>query len=164
MYYYLIIFFENNNDLISTSYLKKLCEEKSSDSIFITTEVINTKEESVKINLDNSISNKVKNENCFITILAEEKETYNIVMNYDVLIIEKEKEKERNGKNISIIIGIIIVCLVVIVIIVIIGYFLYKYFLKKKIKTEEELLKGINGVDVNLNEDNQSSLNNDERI
>ena len=164
VFYYIFIFFDNKNSLISPSYLKSISEEENSDSKYIIKEVINTKENFIKIGLNSNIADKIKSQNNFITILAEEKETYNIIMNYDVLINNSNEENNQGEGNTPLIIGIIILCIFVIILIVALGYLAYKYFLKKKVKTDEELLKGINNVDVNVTEDNQSSLNNDEGI
>ena len=162
--YYIFIFFDNKNSLISPSYLKSISEEENSDSKYIIREVINTKENFIKISINSNIADKIKSQNNFITILAEEKETYNIIMNYDVLINNSNEENNQGEGNTPLIIGIIILCIFVIILIVALGYLAYKYFLKKKVKSDEELLKGINNVDVNVTEDNQSSLNNDEGI
>ncbi len=44
------------------------------------------------------------------------------------------------------------------------GYFAYKFFLKKKVKTDKELLEGINAVDAALDDENKSPLNYDEGL
>ncbi len=94
-------------------------------------------------------------------------------MNYDIIVNipkdePKEEENEEKGKETIFFIGIIVLCLVVIIIIVVLGYFAYKFFLKKKTKTDEELYKDIDGVDASLdiesNAEGNSQLNNDERI
>ena len=86
-------------------------------------------------------------------------------MNYDVLINSpEEKQKEGNGKNSGFIVGIIFLIIFIIILIVVLGYFAYKFFLKKKVKTEEELLEGINAVDASMNDENKSPLNYDEGL
>jgi hypothetical protein len=163
--YKIYIFFEDENKNISSSYLKDISEKEQTDSIKIITKEINTNTDNIKIPLNSEISDKIKYKKSFITVLAEEKEIYNIIMNYDVIINKPEKKEEEKGeKNTLMIVGLIFLCLLIIVLIVALGYFAYKFFLKKKVKTDEELLKGINGVDIAMDEENKAQLNNDEGI
>ena len=163
--YKIYIFFEDENKNISSSYLKDISEKEQTDSIKIITKEINTNTDNIKIPLNSEISDKIKYKKSFITVLAEEKEIYNIIMNYDVIINKQEKKEEDKGeKNTLMIVGLIFLCLLIIVLIVALGYFAYKFFLKKKVKTDEELLKGINGVDIAMDEENKAQLNNDEGI
>ena len=163
--YKIYIFFEDENKNISSSYLKDISEKEQTDSIKIITKEINTNTDNIKIPLNSEISDKIKYKKSFITVLAEEKEIYNIIMNYDVIINKPEKKEEDKGeKNTLMIVGLIFLCLLIIVLIVALGYFAYKFFLKKKVKTDEELLKGINGVDIAMDEENKAQLNNDEGI
>ena len=163
--YKIYIFFEDENKNISSSYLKDISEKEQTDSIKIITKEININTDNIKIPLNSEISDKIKYKKSFITVLAEEKEIYNIIMNYDVIINKPEKKEEEKGeKNTLMIVGLIFLCLLIIVLIVALGYFAYKFFLKKKVKTDEELLKGINGVDIAMDEENKAQLNNDEGI
>ena len=170
--YSIYFFYDDKNENISPSFLKAI-KNAESDSISIITEKINTKDNIIKIELNNEDINKIKNQKYFITVLAEEKEFYNIIMNYDILINipkeePKEEENEEKGKETIFFVGIIVLCLFVIILIVVLGYFAYKFFLKKKKKTDEELYKGIDGVDVSLdvesNAEGNSQINNDEGI
>ena len=162
--YNIFIFFGDKIEFISTSYLKNLSEENKSDSIFIIKEEINTKDNNIKILLNSNISDKLKKEKCFITVLAEEKEKYQIIMNYDILLSNPKEEQKEAGMNTGLIVFLIFLILIVFILIVILGYLAYKFFLKKKAKTDEEILKGIDGMDANLNDENKSPLNYDEGI
>ena len=163
--YNIFIFFDTKIEYISPTYLINKKEEGNTNLNYIITEEINSKENEIKIQLKGNIADKIKNEKSLITVLAEEKEIYNIIMNYDVLINSpEEKQKEGNGKNSGFIVGIIFLIIFIIILIVVLGYFAYKFFLKKKVKTEEELLEGINAVDASMNDENKSPLNYDEGL
>ena len=163
--YNVFVFFDTKIEFISITYLINKIEDKNTNSDYILKEEINTKENEIKIPIKGNIAEKIKNEKSLITVLAEEKEIYNIIMNYDVLInTPEEKQKEGNGKNSGFIVGIIFLIIFIIILIVVLGYFAYKFFLKKKVKTDEELLEGINAVDASLNDENKSPLNYDEGL
>ena len=163
--YNIFIFFDTKIEYISPTYLINKKEEGNTNLNYIITEEINSKENEIKIQLKGNIADKIKNEKSLITVLAEEKEIYKIIMNYDVLINSpEEKQKEGNGKNSGFIVGIIFLIIFIIILIVVLGYFAYKFFLKKKVKTEEELLEGINAVDASMNDENKSPLNYDEGL
>ena len=163
--YNIFIFFDTEIDFISPNYLIDKKKDAIPDSNYIITEEINTKENMIKISLNANIADKINKEKSLITVLAEEKEIYNIIMNYDVLINNpKEEEKEGKGKNSGFIVGIIFLIIFIIVLIVVLGYFAYKFFLKKKVKTDKELLEGINAVDAALDDENKSPLNYDEGL
>ena len=162
--YNIYVIFDDKIVSISPSIIKNISENENSDLIYIITKQINTKDDFIKISLNNNVAEQILKEKCFITILAEEKEIYNIIMNYDVLINIPKEQNEGEGKNAGFIIGIIFLCIFIIILIVVGGYFSYKFFLKKKTKTDEEILKGIDGVDVTLDDENKSPLNYDEGL
>ena len=163
--YYIFIIFDEKINLISPSILKNIYENENSDFEYIITQRINTKDDSIQIELKSNIADKIVTQKCFITILAEEKDTYNILMNYDILIhIPKEQQKKVEGKSAGFIVIIIFLSIFIIILIAVVGYFSYKFFLKKKVKTDEEILKGIDGVDVTLDDENKSPLNYDEGL
>ena len=154
--YNIFIFYNEIKDNISPSYLYQLTKNNESpNSISIIKKEINTNNDTIKILLDNNDIDRIKKENCYITVLAQENQIYNIIMNYDIVI--NNATKSRTG----LIIGIIFGSLAFIALILVLGYFAYKYFLKKKVKSEEELIKHINSVDVNIGEENKEKLNNE---
>ena len=154
--YNIFIFYNEIKDNISPSYLYQLTKNNESpNSISIIKKEINTNNDTIKILLDNNDIDRIKKENCYITVLAQENQIYNIIMNYDIVI--NNATKSRTG----LIIGIIFGSLAFIALILVLGYFAYKYFLKKKVKSEEELIKHIDSVDVNIGEENKEKLNNE---
>ena len=162
--YYIIIFFENENKYFGATYLKNIISSSHSDNIYIIKEENNTKEDNIKIALNPDIANKIQNTKNIITLLAEEN-TYNIIMNYDILKNDEIKINDRKGKTIGFIILMIFLCIFVIALIVIIGFISYYFCLKKKKKKEEDLLQNIKGGDVIIDDDeSKDQLNNDEGI
>ena len=90
----------------------------------------------------------MKNENYVITILAEENDLYNIIMNYDVL--KREFETKKNENNVTLIIAICLTVVVVVAIIVL-SFLIYKYILKKKLKKDNLIVNNIELSKVILN-------------
>ena len=157
--YNIFIFYNEIKENISPSYLHQLTKNnEKSDSISIIRKEINAKEDIIKILLNSSDIDRIKKENCSITALAEENQIYNIIMNYDIFV--NTLPEGKSGKGTGLIIGIVFASLIFIALIIVLGYFAYKYFLKKKTKSEEELIKHINSVDVNIDEESKSQINN----
>ena len=148
MLYYIFIFFGNNIEFISPSFLHNLVRDENSDSKYIIKEIIKTNEKFIKKPLTTDISNKMKNENYVITILAEENDLYNIIMNYDVL--KREFETKKNENNVTLIIAICLTVVVVVAIIVL-SFLIYKYILKKKLKKDNLIVNNIELSKVILN-------------
>ena len=146
--YYIFIFFGNNIEFISPSFLHNLVRDENSDSKYIIKEIIKTNEKFIKKPLTTDISNKMKNENYVITILAEENDLYNIIMNYDVL--KREFETKKNENNVTLIIAICLTVVVVVAIIVL-SFLIYKYILKKKLKKDNLIVNNIELSKVILN-------------
>ena len=64
-----------------------------------------------------------------------------------LLWVNLNKElKKKNGKNTLMIVGLIFLCLLIIVLVGVLDIFAYNFFLKMKVKTDEELLKGLKGI------------------
>ena len=161
--YNIFIFYNDIKDNISPTYLNLLSKNNNNkDSVSVIKKEMNAKEDIIEISLDNNDIDRIKKEKCYITVLAEENEIYNIIMNYDIFI--NTPEEVKSGKGPGLLIGIIFGCLLVIALTVVLGYFAYKFLLKKKVKSEEELIKGIDSVNVKFGEDDKSQLNNDEGI
>lgn len=145
--YNLFFSFNNNNDFSSIINLKDKLSNKGGDIIIYSLDK-NSNADFIELELPEEITeqiNKRKNDPWKINILAEQKDNYELIMNYDTLKYKsREKENERKLKIIIMTVSIILMAAIIIIIIIL-------CFLKKKRKADEELEK-INPFAVSMGE------------
>ena len=159
--YYLYISLKTDNDLSKVSNLKSLENDKKNTYILHIN--INTDLEFSKIDITSEISKEIKSKEFLLNILAEEKESYNICMSYDVIKVkensQKKEEKEKGGSSV----GKVFLALFIIILIGACAYGAY-YFIKKKRNKDDALLDDINDVNLSMEDQTERGLNTEEGI
>ena len=159
--YYLYISLKTDNDLSRVSNLKSLENDKKNTYILHIN--INTDLEFSKIDITSEISKEIKSKEFLLNILAEEKESYNICMSYDVIKVkensQKKEEKEKGGSSV----GKVFLALFIIILIGACAYGAF-YFIKKKRNKDDALLDDINDVNLSMEDQTERGLNTEEGI
>ena len=159
--YYLYISLKTDNDLSKVSNLKSLENDKKNTYILHIN--INTDLEFSKIDITSEISKEIKSKEFLLNILAEEKDSYNICMSYDVIKVkgnsQKKEEKEKGGSSA----GKVFLALFIIILIGACAYGAF-YFIKKKRNKDDALLEDINDVNLSMEDQTERGLNTEEGI
>ena len=159
--YYLYISLKTDDDLSKVSNLKSLENDKKNTYILHIN--MNTDLEFSKIDITSEISKEIKSKEFLLNILAEEKESYNICMSYDVIKVkensQKKEEKEKGGSSA----GKVFLALFIIILIGACAYGAY-YFIKKKRNKDDALLDDINDVNLSMEDQTERGLNTEEGI
>ena len=159
--YYLYISLKTDDDLSKVSNLKSLENDKKNTYILHIN--INTDLEFSKIDITSEISKEIKSKEFLLNILAEEKDSYNICMSYDVIKVkgnsQKKEEKEKGGSSA----GKVFLALFIIILIGACAYGAY-YFIKKKRNKDDALLDDINDVNLSMEDQTERGLNTEEGI
>ena len=159
--YYLYISLKIDDDLSKVSNLKSLENDKKNTYILHLN--INTDLEFSKIDITSEISKEIKSKEFLLNILAEEKESYNICMSYDVIKVkensQKKEEKEKGGSSA----GKVFLALFIIILIGACAYGAF-YFIKKKRNKDDALLDDINDVNLSMEDQTERGLNTEEGI
>ena len=159
--YYLYISLKTDDDLSKVSNLKSLENDKKNTYILHIN--MNTDLEFSKIDITSEISKEIKSKEFLLNILAEEKESYNICMSYDVIKVkensQKKEEKEKGGSSV----GKVFLALFIIILIGACAYGAY-YFIKKKRNKDDALLDDINDVNLSMEDQTERGLNTEEGI
>lgn len=159
--YYLYISLKIDDDLSKVSNLKSLENDKKNTYILHIN--INTDLEFSKIDITSEISKEIKSKEFLLNILAEEKDSYNICMSYDVIKVkgnsQKKEEKEKGGSSA----GKVFLALFIIILIGACAYGAF-YFIKKKRNKDDALLDDINDVNLSMEDQTERGLNTEEGI
>ena len=153
--YSFYISFDTQLDLLSLSSIKTL--KKDEKTIYIYNANINTENDLIKFKLNSDISKQLKKKQWILNVLAEEKNIYNISISYDVL----KSGEDIGGSSVG---STILLIFIILLLVCGVAYIAYSFFYKKKYSKDTELMKGINDVNLSMEDQSEKGMTNEEVI